>query len=93
MGCWTGHRIAFLPTTRAGRRAVALGAASVVLVLAWTVVPAGAALGFLCGLAGGAFALVAILRRGERAALVFVAVLPLLFVVGFVLAELLVGHD
>lgn len=56
-------------------------------------VQAGAALGLLCGLAGGGFALVAILRHGGRAVLVFAALVPLLLVVGFVLAELIVGRD
>jgi len=38
-------------------------------------------------------ALVAIFRRGERAITVFAALVPLLLVVAFVLAELIVGHD
>jgi hypothetical protein len=45
------------------------------------------------GLAGGVCALVAIFRRGERAVAVFVAILPLVLAVTFVLAELLIGHD
>lgn len=50
-------------------------------------------LAFASGLAGGVLALVALTRRGERALAVFAAVLPLVLVVAFVLAELLVGHD
>jgi hypothetical protein len=88
------RRIAVAPTTRLGRWAVGLLAANVLLVLGWRLTgPAGAFPGFVAGLAGGVVALIAILRRGERAASVFVAVLPLVFVVVFVLAELLIGHD
>ena len=67
--------------------------ASVVLVLAWRVVPGGAALGFACGLVGGVVALVAIFRGGERAITVFAALVPFLLVLAFVLGEVLVGHD
>jgi hypothetical protein len=44
------------------------------------------------GLAAGVVSLAAIVRRDERALVVFAALLPLLSVVGFLLAEL-VGHD
>jgi hypothetical protein len=72
---------------------VGFAAANVVLVPSWAVLPGGAALGFACGLVGGALALVALLRRGERALLVFASIAPLVLVVLFVLAELLLGHD
>lgn len=88
------RRLAILPTTRLGRWAVGLAAANVVLVLGWRLMgPLGAFPGFVFGLAGGVVALVAILRRGERAIAVFAALVPFLFVVAFVLGELLVGHD
>ncbi|HEU0336588.1 MAG TPA: hypothetical protein VFR43_08530 [Gaiellaceae bacterium] len=83
---------AFRPRTELGQWAVGLAAAWVVLVLAWRALPGGAAFGLACGLAGGTAGVVAIVRDRERAVSVFAAVLPLLFVVGFVLAELLVGH-
>lgn len=86
-----GHAI--LPTTRPGLWAAWLAVGHVVLMPAWRVLPGGAALSFAFGLAGGIVALVAILRRGERALTVFAAVLPLAFVVLFVAAELLIGHD
>lgn len=83
-----------LPTTRLGRWAVGLGVANVVLVLGWRLMgPLGGFPGFACGLAGGVVALVAIFRRGERAITVFAAIVPLVFVVLFVLLELIVGHD
>src|SRR3990172_5677240 len=88
-----GRHIPMLPTTRLGRWAVRLAVGFPVLVLAWSILPGGAALGFASGLAGGVVALVAIFRRGERAITVFAAILPLALVVAFVLAELLVGHD
>jgi len=89
------RRIAIPPTTRLGRWAVGLAAASLVLVPVWTILSAGAAIGFACALAGGIVALIAIFRRGERAITVFAALLPFpfLFVIVFVLAELIVGHD
>lgn len=86
-----GHAI--LPTTRPGTWAAWLAVGYLVLMPAWSVLPGGAALAFASGLAGGVVALVAILRRGERALTVFAAVLPLAFVVLFVAAELLIGHD
>jgi hypothetical protein len=82
------------PTTRLGRWAVGLAAANVVLVLGWRLMgPLGAFPGFACGVAGGILALLALLRRGERALTVFAALLPSAFVLVFVLAELLVGND
>jgi hypothetical protein len=88
------RRIAVLPATRLGRWAVGLALANVVLVPSWSLLgPLGAFPGFACGLAGGITGLVAIFRRGERALTVYAAVVPLVLVVLFVLAELLIGHD
>ena len=86
------HRIPVLPQTVLGWRAVGLAVAAIILVLAWTIVPLGAAFGFACGLAGGVAALIAIVRLEERALTVFLAVLPLAFVVAFVVAELVFPH-
>jgi hypothetical protein len=93
LGSGRRRRIVVLPTTREGTWAAWLALGYLVGMLAWMVLPGGAGLGFLAGIAGGVLALLAIVRRHERAVLVFVAVLPLLLVVAFVLAELLVGHD
>lgn len=87
------RRLAMLPSTRLGWWAVGLAAAFFPLVVMWTIVPRGAALGMLSAIAGGVCGLVAIVRRGERALAVFATVVPLAMTVGFVLAELLVGHD
>lgn len=84
-------RIPILPTTHLGRWAVGL-AAFFPLVFAAAVVPRGAALGFVCGLAGGAAALVAIVRDRERAVTVFAALAPLVAAVAFVLAESISGN-
>jgi hypothetical protein len=62
-------------------------------VLAWMILPGGAALGFAAGSAGGIVALDAIFRHRGRALTVFLAVVPLVQVVVFFLAELLIGHD
>ena len=80
-------RIVVRPTTRPGTWAVRLAIANVLLVLAWRLLgPLGAFPGFACGLAGGVVGLVAIVGRRERALAVYAALLPLLFVVAFVLA-------
>ena len=84
-------RISVLPTTHLGWWAVGLATGFFVLVFAATVVPRGAALGFVCGLAGGVAALLAIVRDRERAVTVFAALLPLAIAVTFVLAELITG--
>jgi len=84
-------RTAILPTTTLGRWAVGLAIAFFPLVFAAGVVPRAAALGFLCGLAGGVGALVAIVRDRERALGVFAAAVPVAVAVAFVLAELIAG--
>ena len=86
------RRITILPTTDLGWWAAGLAAAFFPLVFAAAVVPRAAALGFVCGLAGGAAALMAIIRDRERAVSVFAALVPLIVGVGFVLAELISGN-
>jgi hypothetical protein len=83
-------RISIWPTTNLGQWAVWL-AAFFPLVFASSVIPRGAAIGFVCGFAGGIAALTAILRDRERALAVFVAVVPLAIAVAFVIAELIGG--
>ena len=88
----SGFRV--LPTTALGRLATSLAAIGTTLLLVSTVVSFGAGLGFVTGLAASVTALIAIVRRGERALAVHVALLlPGLFVVAFVLADLLIGLD
>lgn len=77
------------PATRLGWWAVGLAAASIVLVPAWSILPGGGFPGFICGLAGGVVALIAIFRQHERSWLVILAMLPLLFVIFFLLGEFL----
>jgi hypothetical protein len=84
-------RITFLPTTNLGWWGVGLAAAFLPFVFAATVVPRGAAVGFICGLAGGVTALMAITRHQERALTVFVSVGPLVIAVGFLLVEFISG--
>jgi hypothetical protein len=84
-------RITVLPTTPTGRWAVGLAATFVALVLVGTIVPRGGALAFVCGLAGGVAALVAVVREGERALTVFAALAPLAFAAAFLVAELIGG--
>jgi hypothetical protein len=83
--------IPILPTGHLGRWAVGLSAAFLPLVFLAAAVPLAAALGFLCGLSGGAAALVAIVRERERAVLVFAALAPFAVALAFLLAELVSG--
>lgn len=88
------HRFTFAPTTTTGKWALGLLVADVLLMFGWRLMgPLGAFPGMLLGLVAGIVALVAIIRYGERAITAYAAVLPLLSVVLFVLAELLIGHD
>lgn len=87
-----GPRITFLPTTHLGWLAVGLAAAFFPFVFAAAVVPRGAAIGFVCGLAGGVTALMAIIRHRERALTAFAALLPLVIAVAFLLVELISGN-
>ena len=78
----------FAPTTRLGRWAVGLAVASVVTNFAWRLLgPLGGFPSLLFGLAGGLVALAAIVRARERAVSVFVALLPFVGAVAFVVAE------
>jgi hypothetical protein len=88
----TRPRITILPATHLGWWAVWLTAAFFLLVFAATVVPRGAALGFVSGLAGGIVALMAIVRERERGVTVFAALVPLAIAVGFVLSQLISGN-
>ena len=90
-----------LPGTRLGWYSVGLAAAFVVLliinaavflpepgVVAWREALVGIVL-LLCGTSGGVAALMALIRRHERSALVWLALLPGLFVL-FMIGESLV---
>jgi hypothetical protein len=85
------HRITILPTANRGWWAVGLATAFFPLVFAASVVPRGAAVGFVSGLAGGVVALIAIVRDRERAVTVFAALAPLAIGLGFLLAQLITG--
>jgi hypothetical protein len=85
-------RITILPMTKLGWWAVGLDAAFFPLAFTAAAVPRGAALGFVCGLTGGAVGLLAIVRDRERAVTVFAAVVPLVVAVAFVVAELIGGN-
>ena len=85
-------RIAILPTTQLGWWGAGLAAAFFPLVFAAALVPRAAALGLVCGLAGGGAALVGIIRDRERAVTVLAALVPTVVGVGFVLVELVSGN-
>jgi hypothetical protein len=84
-----GAHVRWLPATRPGKWALALGALVLACVaLNFAIEGAGRVAGW-AGLFGGALAAYAVIRRGERAVLVFVVLLLGLFVLGFEGAELL----
>lgn len=100
-------RIKFLPFTRLGWWALWLGIAFLVLmtinsavfmrlpeVTSWWAVllPFYGIFTFLCGLAAGILALIAVIWKHERAVLVWMTMLPGLFVIVFLLGEFLVPH-
>ena len=62
------HALHVRPTTRLGRWAIAVALGYVVFMPLWMFLPGGAALAFLCGLAGGALAIEACspTRRSSR---------------------------
>jgi hypothetical protein len=62
------------------------------LVFAAAVLPSAAAIGFICGLASGVSALVAIIRDRERALTVLVALFPIVIAVAFLLVQLISGN-
>lgn len=81
--------VRLLPTTPFGRLAIVLAGAGIALTFAWQLMPLAAWPGFIVQLAGGVFALIAAIRDGDRAISVFLAVLPMLFVVWFLAVEVL----
>jgi hypothetical protein len=87
------HTVHVRPTTTLGRRAILVALGYFVFMPLWSFLPGGAALAFFCGIAGGLIAIVAVARRGERGLLAYAAIVPLVLVVAFVLAELVIGHD
>lgn len=82
------RRLTILPSTRSGSWAVGLTLAAVLTMLAWKVMPGGGATGLALALAGGGFALHAVVARGERALSVLVALLPFALAVAFLVAEI-----
>jgi hypothetical protein len=85
-------RINFLPKTHLGWWAVGLAAAFFPFVFAAAALPSAAAIGFVCGLASGVAALMAIIRDRERALTVLVALVPLVIAVAFLLVQLISGN-
>ena len=101
------RRIFGWPSTRLGWWSVALTATFVVLMIinntvfmrlpedvTWreTILPFYGFFMMLCGFAAGIVGLIAVIRRHERSLLVWLTILPGLFVLVFVLGEFLVPH-
>jgi hypothetical protein len=87
-----GHAIHVLPTTRLGRRAILVATGYILFMPLWVFLPGGATLALACGVAGGVGAIVAVKRDHERGLLAYLAIIPLVLVVSFILAEFLLGH-
>ena len=101
------RRILRWPSTRLGWWSVGLAVAFVILMtinsavfmrlpedITWrvTVLPFYGIFMLLCGLAAGIVGLIAVIRRHERSWLVWLAILPGLFALVFMLGEFLVPH-
>lgn len=80
------------PHTQSGWWALELAIASIVMIFAWSLLPGGALLGFLCGMTSGILALWAITRQHERSWLTWLSLLPLGFVIFFLIGEFLFPH-
>lgn len=81
-----------VPHTKLGWWAVGLAVAGIAGILAWSFLPGGAWLGFLCGLAGGIIGLMAIIREHERSLIVWLSIIPGVFAIFFLLGEFLFPH-
>ena len=103
----TSGRFFRVPRTTLGKWSVGLGLASVVLFLInsfvfmptssdapWrqVILPFYGIFMMLCGLASGIVGLVAVVRQRERSWLVWLMLLPGMFVLFFLLGEFLVPH-
>mgnify|MGYP006287633171 CR=1 len=80
------------PKSAEGRWSVILGALSAPLMLMWMILPGGALASFACGFVGGVLAIIAVVNRKERNWLVYLAMLPLLGVLFFIVGELAIPH-
>lgn len=82
-------RIPVLPSSPLGWRAVWCAVIGTTLTFVWQIMPLGALPGFMVQLGAGVFALMAITREKDRAVAVILSVVPMLFVLWFLAAELL----
>lgn len=77
-----------------GRIALSLDVVGVILILMWSVLgPLGAWPGFVCAAAGGVLALIGIVAQRDRGVVTFLLLLPLAYVIAFLVGELVLGHD
>jgi hypothetical protein len=91
-----GRGLRSRPSTKLGRWSVALAAAFVTLYVVsaaafwrWTPPPWVQIAMLLCGLGAGVTGAIAVVRQGERSWLVWLTLLPCLFVLGLVIGEFL----
>ena len=82
-------RIHLLPTSRLGWWAVVFSGVAIVWTLVWAIVPFGALFAFAVGSVGGVLALIAVVRDKDKSLCVYVALVPMLFVLWFLLTEVL----
>jgi hypothetical protein len=85
--------ISFKPSTKLGWWSVGLASAYFVLMPMWSFFGSlGAYPAFLCGFVAGIIGLIAVIKQHERSLLVYLAMIPLLFEVIFILGEFLIPH-
>ena len=85
--------ISFKPVTKLGWWAIGLALGYFVLMPMWSFLGGfGAYPAFLCGLAGGIAGLIAVIKQHERSVLVYLALIPLVFVAFFLVGEFLIPH-
>lgn len=80
------------PHTRLGWWAIGFAVASILFIFSYMIIPGGAMIGFICGIIGGILALFVVVRQRERSWLVFLSILPLLWVLVFIIGEFLFPH-
>lgn len=84
------RKVISLPHTRLGWWAIGLAATFVVLLIfGYNILPLYGIVLLFCGLCSGVLGLFAVLRQRERSALVWLAMLPGLFALAFLIGELL----
>lgn len=88
------RRVPIMPQTPYGRLGLSAFVVGVILFFMWSILgPLGAWPGLALLALGGALALMGVLTQRDRGLITFALLIPLAFVIGFVLADVLLGHS